>query len=363
VKKIILILLIISLVTGLIFSGCGQPASTTPSSKPNESQVQTQPIKLIFAHYDTEFGAISSQMKAWAKELEERSNGRVKVEFSWASGLGPMSEFYNMLSQGVCDIASLMPIMRPGLVSYEEIPSLPWSPPDAVSYTKALYALYDKGYFQKDFEDVKILYTCASGGSTVLFSSSSIKSLKDMKGKLFTTGSGSLVAEIEAMGGTISWVPPQDNYSALVKKTVDGSTGVYAMLEPTKLIEVVDYAIPAFGSLSLTIAMNQKTWNKLPADIQAIIDDLNMKYGLKTAEAIDQDSETGKQAFLAQGKEVNSWSQQDIETMDKSFTPIWDKFIADNEAKGIQVKDAVNLFWNSLKEQGIEKPAIGYTPK
>lgn len=110
------------------------------------------------------------------------------------------------------------------------------------------------------------------------------------------------------------------------------------------------------------VVMNKEVYGQLPTDIQAIIDDMFYKYSLEAGKGIDEDSALGENLFIEQGGQYYEWNPEALDEIDKRFAPIWDKWIADNEAKGVPAKQAINDFYSLMKEQGIERPAYGYTP-
>ncbi len=111
-KKMFLFTLVILVVVSLNFIGCAKSSTTSTTSQvqsTNQAQVTTtskttttqsqvttaskttttqqQTIKLLFA---TSLQQKDDQAKAFekfGKQIEEKSNGRVKVDFSWAGAL------------------------------------------------------------------------------------------------------------------------------------------------------------------------------------------------------------------------------------------------------------------------------------
>jgi len=48
--------------------------------------------------------------------------------------------------------------------------------------------------------------------------------------------------------------------------------------------------------------------------------------------------------------------------LEELIAPIWEEWIAEREAMGFPAREAIDAYYNGLKERGIEKPALGYTP-
>jgi len=52
----------------------------------------------------------------------------------------------------------------------------------------------------------------------------------------------------------------------------------------------------------------------------------------------------------------------ELAKMDQLFAPIWTKWIADMEKKGLKPKEMLAEFYSALKAAGVQKPFVGYTP-
>jgi TRAP-type C4-dicarboxylate transport system substrate-binding protein len=378
-KKFLLVFISVLLIIGLVLSGCTStttttPASTTPAATqptvPATSAVPTSPtspapvaapIKLLYASFDSDQAPDAITVKEWAKELEERSGGRVKVEFSWNSAIGPMPEYYSFVTSGVCDMIAYLSFMRPGLTPVLDVSGLPFAQTDTLSGTRGWLEVLKKGYLDKELSEVKIVMI-ANTRATTIMTNKQLKTLADFKGLKIHAGTDTMVQVLNALGAIPSNVPPMDIYSALQKNVVNATTGTPVMLDSLKLGEVVKYITPAFCSLAEPYLMNKDFWNKLPPDIQAIIDDMTVEYSEKMAAQHDKANQIAIDSFLAKGGQLVPISETEMTTMDPLLTAVWQKYISDNSAKGIPVKEVADLVWNTIKANGMDRPAVGYTP-
>jgi TRAP-type C4-dicarboxylate transport system substrate-binding protein len=370
-KKLLLVPMILALIASLVLSACSQPNPSPTTSVVTSSPTATTsvvtpsptaaPIKLLYASFDTDIAPDAIAVKEWAKELEERSGGRVKVQFSWNSALGPMPEFYNMVTSGTCDMIPYLSFMRPGLTPVLDVSGLPFSQTDTLSGARAWREVLKKGYLDKELSEVKTVMIVCTRGTTIM-STKPIKTLADFKGLKIHAGTASMVEVVTALGAIPSNVPPMDLYPALQKNVITAATGTPVMLDSLKINEVVKYLIPAFCTLAQPYFMNKDFWNKLPPDIQAIIDDMSVKYSERMAALHDKANQTAIDNFLAKGGDVSPLSETVLTSMDPLLANVWQKYISDNSAKGIPVKEVVDLVWNTLKANGVARPAVGYTP-
>ncbi len=79
-KKMFIIMLMVMVANGLLVGGLVKAVSAAPT-------------KLLFASFTSDKSFMSDGIKAFAKDLEEKSQGRIKAEFSWGSALGKIPEY------------------------------------------------------------------------------------------------------------------------------------------------------------------------------------------------------------------------------------------------------------------------------
>jgi TRAP-type C4-dicarboxylate transport system substrate-binding protein len=376
-----LLLAVIILSVCLVFSGCTQapssttqaPSSTTqaPSSttqapsSTTQAQLPVEQIKLLFANDKGETGLGAPAVIQFLQELEKRSNGRVKINYSWNGALGAPREYTDMLFAGVYDIGLISLGLAGGLFPMQEMCNLPWSWTSSVPGTKSLMKVYKEGYYEKDLANaqVKIIYTAAPPNDPLIFATKNVKTLADLNNLKIKVSQGVMGDRIKAAGAVPVSMMSAETYLGLQKGIVDGGVMAWEGQTGQKLYEVTKYALePGFGSINFQLAINKGTWNKLPTDIQTIINNMADEYSLILANEFDRQIKEGRDAFIAHGGQINTWSAADLTSLSNAWQPLWDKWIADREAKGLPAKKAVETMYNSLKELGVDPVCAGYTP-
>ena len=263
-KRIFPALLILTLTAGLIFVGYAPASAKT--------------TKLLFASFTSANSFMSDGLKAFGQDLEERSKGRVKVEYSWESALGKIPEYYDLTARGICDVGFANPVQcAKALFPMAEISTLPFNFPSAIQHTKALWVLYKKGYLDKTMDDekVKTLIIAGDAGSGLLTYNKKVTSLADIKGMKLHCVPGRQVDITEAMDAVPVSMAGAEVYMALQTGTIDGHTKGYSPLPRFKWCEVTKYVTePKLGSVFFAVFMNRKSYDRLPKDIQAIIGDM-----------------------------------------------------------------------------------------
>jgi TRAP-type transport system periplasmic protein len=368
-RRILLVLLavVISLVL-IVGGGCSSPTPTSTTQAPTtstQSQVPVEQIKLLFANDKGETGLGAPAVIKFLKEIENKSNGRVKINYSWNGALGAPREYTDMLFAGVYDIGLISLGLAKGLFPMQEMCNLPWAWTSSVPATKSLMKVYKDGYYDKELANaqVRIIYTSALSTDPLIFATKNVKTLADLNNLKIKVSQDVMGDRIKAAGAVPVSMMSAETYLGLQKGIVDGGVMAWEGMTSTKIYEVTKYALePGFGCINFQLAINKGAWNKLPADIQTMINNMADEYSLLIANEFDRQIKEGRDLFIANGGQINKWSAEDLSSLGKAWQPLWDKWISDREAKGLPAKEAVKTMYNSLKEQGVDPVCAGYTP-
>ena len=303
-------------------------------------------IKLTYANFPpaTTFPCI--QMERWAKEVEKRTNGKVKViTFPGSSLLGPKNMFDGVRT-GLADIGCLTLGYQPGRFPLSEAADLPIGMPSAKVASMVLYDLVEK-YKPKEFEDIKILtmYSCAPSN---FMTRMPVRSIKDLKGaELRVVGTAADVLKL--LGGTPIAMPQSDTPEALQRGVV---RGVVSSLEVLKDLNYAAYCpYVTFANLQtfgFVVCMNKKKWEGLPADVKRVLDNLSRDQALWTGQyADDHCKEALEWSSKKYGLQVFEFSAADKAEIPKLVKPFVDGYAKRVTADGMPgdqiVKDVYRL--------------------
>jgi len=336
-------------------------ASFLVNGEAQAAPTKDKPMELKFAHFlPPNMFLVTDGFAPWAKTVEERSGGRVKVTFYPAQSLCKAKDDYDSAVTGIADIAWHSIAYTPGRFPLTEVLFLPYlGSVTTETANKVYHGLYERfPEFQKEYSEVKLLWLHAGSSAGLLSAKKPIRNLEDIQ-KVLVRAVGPNAAVAEALGATPVSMTVPDTYLGMEKGTVDAAFVPTEALISFKLSEVTKYltlgAESGFGPYC--VVMNLKVWNSLPPDIQKIIDEESIKvspvnargWDLKEQEAIDLMKKTP-------GKEVIYISAQELEKWRAKVKPLYEKWIAEKEAKGLPGKkvfdEAVRLFQKYEKEKG-----------
>lgn len=325
---------------------------------------ENKPIKILFAFMEPPMGPVARVMIEWSKEVEENTNGKVDVELALGGALGKPGEYFDLTKNNVCDAAACIPAYGGGLFPMSELFELPYNSPSGEVVSKAMVEFAKKGYLDDEFSEVKLMSFFGSPSDIIFTKDKPVTSLDDIKRLKLWMPMPMKIELLKLMGATPVALPPTDLYSGLQKGVIEGAMCNYMFLYIYKIHEVIGYASGEFpsGTVAIATIMNKKKYNSLPKDIRDIIDGMSRKYSIKYGQSLDNAYKSGRRMFLKRGAKTMEWNPGELAKANERITPMWENWIKDKEKKGLPARKAVIDFYNLLKDQGVENPAMGFSP-
>ncbi|RLB19107.1 MAG: C4-dicarboxylate ABC transporter substrate-binding protein [Thermoplasmata archaeon] len=336
-KKFVLFFLVAGIGVGVCLSGA--------------FQAQAAPIKLTYSNFFPPTHIQSKLAEAWCREVEKRTNGRVKVEYYAGQTLTKARQCYDGVVNGLSDIGFSVLAYTRGRFPVLAAVDLPLGYTSGRAATAVANAVYNK-FKPKELLDTKVMYLHAHGPGLLHTRKKAVRRMEDLRGlKIRAHGTSALV--VRALGGTPVPKPMPETYQMLQKGVVDGAVYPFEANKGWKLGEVADYATAAFSVAYTTtffVVMNKDKWNVLPADIKQIIEDINREWAVKHAAAWDSSDMAGIRFFLNQGNEIIGIDAKEAARWKKAVAPIIDDYIKKMNKKRFNGKEIVDFTVRTLKQ-------------
>jgi TRAP-type transport system periplasmic protein len=289
-KKSWLIILSCILLASLVFTGCGSPqTSTVTATSTSVAAVTSTATSVVVSTTTTtqqqiiinigggvpQGHPISVSILDWKSKLEAAAKGRVKVTFYEAGTMAKSTDLYDACLSNTLQAAHIADFWANGRFPISEaVNSMPFTFSSIDQQTKTLQALVDKG-IDKDADPFKFLYFTSVGTVNIFTAKAKINSMADFKGQKLRA-SGVNVKTVELLGGQGLTVPGDEEYMDIDKGILTGNLTGADNVVTRKEYEVLKYGIQnPISAGAFLFVMNKNFWNSLPADIQAIIDNLN----------------------------------------------------------------------------------------
>ncbi len=335
-----------------LVSGCGQELDEA------DQPVQTFNLSLATFWPATDF-MVSEGHRAWIEEVEERTDGRVKINLHSGEALLGAREIFNGVAVGVADIGTTCPSYTPGMFPLTEAFELPgYENINAVSASITVnegYKRLKQDLGIDEYEDVKVLFFWATGPGDVM-SKKQVRNLNDLSG-MEIRAVGGTVPPLERLGAVTHSMPMSEAYLALDQGLVEGILAPNDTLRGFRLAEVVDHVTktPFLYNVVFMKIMNKNTWNSLPADIQEVFEELNdefaYEYGRLRAEHTRAGLEYGMEEH---GIDVYELEAEEEEKWLERIEPVVEDWIKRREDRGLPGRKTVEII-RELDQQYSEK--------
>ena len=286
----------------------------------------------------------------WAKEIEKRTNGRIKITIFPGGTLTAADKCYDGVVKGISDIGMSVFAYTRGGFPLTEVADLPLGIKSGLVATKLINAYYKK-FNPKELKDVKVMYLHGHGPG-FLHTKTAVEKLEDLKGmKIRCTGLAAKI--VEKLGAVPVAMPMPDTYDSLKRGVVEGSMAPQESLKTWKWGEVVKFTTESWGSAYSTgffVVMNKKKWNGLPKDVKRIIEQVNKEWIEKQGKNWDDIDKGGREATIAAGNKIISLPKEENMRWAAAVRPILDGYVKNMKEKGLPGDKALKFYMDELKK-------------
>jgi len=263
---------------------------------------------------------MTKTLEYYAKLIQERSKGRMKIEIYPVNQLFSDKDLPKALPSGAVDMGQVNMAMWAGLIPTLVVEELPFFYKDRDHFFRAMISPGVRNLLDKEFEGkgVKVLFWMDYGYSAMI-GKKPLKTLEDFKGKRIRVF-GEISAEtVKDLGGAPLFLSVGEVYLALQRGTIDGVYTSTCSVYERKFYEVVKYfTLIRVGEFQNqpAVLVNLKKYNQLPADLQKILvetskdaQDWGLDQALKgTDECLAGLKEKGMEIYYLPEQEKARWA-------------------------------------------------------
>jgi TRAP-type C4-dicarboxylate transport system substrate-binding protein len=210
--------------------------------------------------------------ETFAKQVTEKSGGRLKVITYPAGQLYGVGEMFGALQKGLIQVSEFASGWWGSNIPLYRLPDMPFLLRDNNEWKAWLDGgLWDLWQKEADKVGFKVLAMYGWSGLQA-FSTYPIRTLEDAKGKKWRVHTPPLAAAVKELGGAPVSIPINEAYQALEKGVIDTAfAGViwayaYKWHEVGKYVTKFDLAVPPQG-----IFVNKAAFEALPPDLKKIV--------------------------------------------------------------------------------------------
>ncbi len=281
-------------------------------------------------------------MEPWGARVAAQSGGRIAVRIYPSMVLGGRApDLYDMVREGRIDIVWTLAGYTPGKFPRVEVFELPFvHTRDAVATNLAIQDLYPQ-YLAEDFKEVHPILIHASAGQAFHMVERPIRRVEDLAGMVIRSPSRTGLWMLQELGAKPFGIPVPAVPIALSKGVVDGVLLPFEVVPPLKVQTLTSSTTTGpddqrFGTAVFLFLMNQRAYQSLAPDLQAIID---QNSGANIAAEVGQifmaAEEPGRRAEIEQGNQMITLPTAEYDRFRTATAPVLDRWVAEADKQGI----------------------------
>lgn len=315
---------LVSCVLGLfmgtaLLTGCGSSTTKAPATEKKEIILKAAEVQP--EDYPTTMG-----LKEMARLLNERTQGRIKMQVYAGGQLGGEKETIEMTQMGTIAINRVSSAPLVSFVPKMGVYSMPFLFRDADHFWKVLDGAVGKDLLKAlESNNLVGLGYYDSGARSFYTKSKAINSAEDAKGqKIRVQQSKIFVDMINALGASATPMGYGEVYSGLQTGIIDGAENNAPSFWTSKHYEVCKfYALTEHAMVPEALIMSKKVWDTLSPEDQKIV-------AQAAADSVVVEKKLWAEFDAKSMKELEAKgiviSRPDKESFRKAVAPMYDKF-------------------------------------
>jgi len=323
---------LIVLVTAVATLSCSRGKQTGPATAVPPA---SKPVELSYSIFFPASHLQAQTAEAWAREVERRSDGRLKITMYPGGTLTAAPQCYEGVVNGISDIGMSAFAYTRGRFPLLEGLDLPLGYPDGVTATRIANQMVGS-YDPEELRDVHVLYLHAHGPG-ILASKKPVRSIGDLQGmQIRATGLSAKI--VSSLGAVPISMSQGETYDALQKGVAEATFCPVETLKGWKQGEVIEYVIDttAIGyTTAMFVVMNKARWESLPEELRAILSEVSEQWILRQGQAWDQSDAEGEEFVRGLGKSFIDLSDDQKRALVEAMEPVLADYVTATEAKGL----------------------------
>ncbi len=212
----------------------------------------------------------------WAETIEEQSAGRIAVEFYPSMQLGGTpADLFDQARDGVVDMIWTVLGYTPGRFPKSEVFEMPFVVTNAEVTSRAFQRFVEENAMD-EFAGTKLI-AVHTHGPGIFHSRTPITALEDLANMKVRGGSRVISAMLGDLGAEPIGMPVPEVPQSLSRGVIDGTTIPWQVTLALRTSDIVSHHTEFAGDHGLytqtfAFVMNQGTYDRMPEDLQAIID-------------------------------------------------------------------------------------------
>jgi len=296
-------------------------------------------IELKVSHYLPPNHTLHKALVRWSDTLERESDGGLKLRIYPASQLGPVNRQFDLVRNGIADIAVGLHGATPGRYPMTELASLAFQSPDAGNNSavtsKRLTELAPE-YLANEHQGMRILWMAATNPLKFHVARKAIHTLEDLKGLRVRYAGVQFADTVRAVGAVPLDVPPAETTDSLAKGVIDAALFPYEATQSFELGDVVKYSVePGVNTATFAVVMNPRRFDGLAKDLQdMILANSGPGEGERVGKMFDTAESAGREYMLSKKVQILTLPPSEVQKLRDVLAPNTNVALEANEKAG-----------------------------
>ena len=292
-------------------------------------------------------------IKVWAKQVEDATQGRVKVEV--VPALGTPQAHYDLVRNGVADVTNITTAYTANRFPLLKGLEMPFMSDRNSAMSIAAWRTYEKFFARaNEFEGVKLGGVFIVGPYQVYTTRKEIKAMGDFAGQKIREAGGMTKEVVEALGATPFFAPAPQTYDVLSKGVGDGVLFPPESIPGFKVTSAIKYGLHVDGGFNQAVQaliINEAKWKALSPQDQAAIEKLLGEHTARLwGDLWDKTNAAAVETMKKDGVVITTATGPllaDIQRRLKTIEGIW---VGDAQKKGVDGKAALAYMRDEVKK-------------
>jgi len=301
----------------------------------------------------------------YGKEIEKRTNGKVKFKWFLAGSLVQWDTAQKSLTGGLVDMVMGLPIwLNENLYVVTQGVQAIFLCDSSGHAAATMYKAYQTiPEMKKEYEGlgVKPLGFLGTAIVNVHTKGAPPNSLETIRNLKIGVPSGATGEMFKMWGAAPQYVKIQDSYMALQNGMVDAVYMAAPGVRSFKVSDLTDgHLLGNFSTGGMLYAMSLKKWKSLPPDVQKVFEDLTFSAGCQAAATLDNETAWIHEEFKKRGDKFSYLTSEEKAKWSEIIRPYTEKVnIKPMNDRGLNGKEIMDK-WFAIGE---ETKKSGCTPE
>lgn len=312
-----------TIIAGIVFTGCAKAPGTGTNNgdkKPTDKEMVFRLAEMHPEDYPTTIGD-----KQFAKLVEERSNGRIKIVVYAGAQLGQEKAVIEQVQFGAIDFArvSVAPVSE--FVRQLNAIQLPYLYRDEAHYWRVLEGPIGQELLGAVENARMVGLAWYDAGARNFYTKKEIKSIADLKGlKIRVPQSKLMMNLVSALGGSPTATTAGEVYSALQTGVIDGAENNWPLYVSDSHNEVAKYyTLDGHSRIPEIVIGSKMIMDRLSKEDQDIIKQAARDSVKVQREAWIRKDKESEEVAKATGTKVIELDQETLAEFKKAVEPLY----------------------------------------